>query len=365
MYLVHNARFPFSDEPPDTCSRPKTYTAQGQRRNDLLFVFGYNTNNINDIQPKMCLHLALLYLARILHMIPGKGADAAARQNHLKGGIKTMRKWHTGVYIPLILLVLCMTFRLFAQDSQEDTESRTGQTLLFGPQRYEIIDQSPAFFSDSFEVTKPGQCHLLVLNGVERNPVQPEVLLGNRVTSGSIAINGRLVVTPRELNIQKPVVQKPIMLAPGAKTIDTVIHGNPGSFITVALWQEPPPEPVFCAGKLVLPYGTIQGDNQMALYIHNNNFRHPRQCRLLFFKPDGAPGGMSELLTVPPNGVLKLRPGAVNTIRPSWVEGSIDIIWMGFGRIDLNGYAVQIDPSGRKTVLPLISYPIPCGEDIG
>jgi hypothetical protein len=53
---------------------------------------------------------------------------------------------------------------------------------------------------------------------------------------------------------------------------------------------------------------------------------------------------MSELLTIPPNAVLKLRPEEVNTIMPSWIEGSIDIIWMGRGRVDLNGYAVQIDP---------------------
>ena len=266
-----------------------------------------------------------------------------------------MRKRHIGVCIPLILLVLGLTFGLYAQDSQQDPNYRTGQTLLFGPERYEIIDQSPAFFSNSFEVTGPGQCHLLVLNGVR----------GNRVTNGSISINGHLVVTPQDLNSQRPVVQKPISLTPGTKTIDTVIHGDPGSFITVALWQVPPLSPVFCAGRLVLPYGTIQGDNGLILYIHNNNFIHPRQLRLLFFKPGGAPGGMSELLTIPRSGVLKLRPEEVNTILPSWIEGSIDIIWMGRGRIDLNGYAVQIDPLGRKTVLPIIRYPIPSGEDIG
>lgn len=275
-----------------------------------------------------------------------------------------MRKRHIGIYVPLILLMLGLALGLYAQDSQPDPNYRTGQILLFGPERYEIIDQSPAFFSDSFEVTVPGQCHLLVLNGVRGNRILPDLLMGNRVTNGSISINGHLVVTPRDLNSQRPVVQKPIMLEPGTKTIDTVIHGDPGSFITVALWQVPPLSPVFCAGKLVLPYGTIQGDNGLILYIRNNNFLHPRQLRLLFFKPDGAPAGMSELLTIPRNGVLKLRPEEVNTILPSWIEGSISIIWMGRGRIDLNGYAVQIDPLGRKTVLPLIRYPIPSGEDM-
>jgi len=275
-----------------------------------------------------------------------------------------MRKRHIGVHTTLILLVLGLALGLFAQDSQQDPNYRTGQILLFGPERYEIIDQSPAFFSDSFEVQRPGQCHLLVLNGVGRNWILPDLLLGNPVTSGSISINGHLVVTPRDLNRQRPVVQKPIRLTPGTKTIDTVIHGDPGSFITVALWQVPPRPPVFCLGKLVLPYGTIRGDNRLVLYVRNNNFRHPRQFRLLFFKPDGAPAGMSELLTVPPNGVQKLLPEEVNTILPSWIEGSVDIIWMGLGRIDLNGYAVQVDPLGRKTILPLIRYPIPSGEDI-
>ncbi len=275
-----------------------------------------------------------------------------------------MKTRHIGVCVLLILLVLGLTIGLYAKESQPDPNYRTGQILLFGPERYEIIDQSPAFFSDSFEVTKTGQCHLLVLNGIGRNWILPDVLQGNPVTSGSISINGHLVVTPRELNMRRPVVQKPISLDPGTKTIDTVIHGDPGSFITVALWQVPPASPELHLGKLVLPYGTIQGDNRLALYVRNNNFRHPRQFRLLFFKPDGAPAGMSELLTVPPNGVQKLLPGEINTILPSWIEGSIDIIWMGRGRIDLNGYAVQVDPLGRKTVLPLIRYPIPCGEDI-
>ncbi len=275
-----------------------------------------------------------------------------------------MKRRHIGVYTTLILLVLGLAICLYANESQGDSNYRTGQILLFGPERYEIIDQSPVFFSDSFEVPRPGQCHLLVLNGVGRNWILPDLLLGNRVTSGSISINGHLVVTPRDLNSQRPVVQKPIRLTPGTKTIDTVIHGDPGSFVTVALWQVPPPSPVFCAGKLVLPYGTIQGNNNLILYIRNNNFLHPRQLRLLFFKPGGAPGGMSELLNIPPNAVMKLLPEEVNTIMPSWTEGSIDIIWMGCGRIDLNGYAVQIDPLGRKTVLPIIRYPIPCDEDI-
>lgn len=275
-----------------------------------------------------------------------------------------MRKRHLGVCVTLILLMLGLTLGLYAQESQENANNRTGQILLFGPERYEIIDQSPAFFSDSFEVTGPGQCHLLVLNGVRGNRILTDLLMGNRVTGGSISINGNLVVTPSELNAQRPVVQKPIMLEPGTKTIDTVIHGDPGSFITVALWQVPPLSPVLCAGKLVLPYGTIQGDNGLILYIRNNNFLHPRLLRLLFFEPDGTPSGMSELLTIPRSGVLKLRPEEVNTILPSWIEGSIDIIWMGRGRIDLNGYAVQIDPLGRKTVLPLIRYPIPRGEDM-
>lgn len=98
----------------------------------------------------------------------------------------------------------------------------------FGPEDYTYSGGPPAMSTASFAVRNPAPAYVLhVLNGGAQNQYQ-------RVTAGSIALNGTIVVAPSEFNPQASVLDKPIQPA-ASNHLTVVVVGPPTSGLTLQI----------------------------------------------------------------------------------------------------------------------------------
>jgi hypothetical protein len=223
---------------------------------------------------------------------------------------------------------------------------------IFGPAHYEITAPPQQVFADSVNVASPGLYLVSVING--------DVAPGgdHRVTSGTLLLQGHPVFPPGEINNTVKHLERRIFLDAIPTPMIVILNGPAGSFVTVTV--VPVPIPPVHAGKIVLDFGSREGGSHLALFLHNNNFVYDRAVRLIFLDMLGQPAGVSDLLTIPPSGTLPVNPDSVPAPQPiTWQQGSIDIIWTGPGATAVTGYAEQVDPAGRKTIVPLHNLFVP------
>jgi len=99
----------------------------------------------------------------------------------------------------ILLSLLCFALPLVAEEPPVEL-------ILFGPERFEV-ESSPAYFSKVFEVPEPCEAVVEVVNGVPPWIHCPDPQR-HRVTSGTIRINGRVVIGPGRLNALFPQAAK-------------------------------------------------------------------------------------------------------------------------------------------------------------
>lgn len=122
--------------------------------------------------------------------------------------------------LALLLLALVPTPPLFALDQPR---------LFFGPERFTRSSGAPTTFVRSFDLpaTVVSTQLLVVING-GGNPQQA-------VTAGSINVDGRQVIGPRDLRRGVPLIERLLRLTPGRHTIEVRLEGQPGTFLTLTV----------------------------------------------------------------------------------------------------------------------------------
>lgn len=194
-----------------------------------------------------------------------------------------------------------------------------------------------------------------MVNGIP--PWVPFVTDHQRVNSGTIRINGRPVITAAKLNDSQPFAAATIELWPGEKNLRIKLEGNPGSFIVLTIAKVPPPQ--FHHGMLVLPYASIKNGETVKLLLRNNNPRFAKHLRVVFFDLPGPIAGMSDTIHLPANGSVALNAADIGGPHATWEEGSMEIIWLGRGKLTLSGYAQITTAAGESVTIPLERFPFP------
>jgi hypothetical protein len=252
----------------------------------------------------------------------------------------------------LAVLLVGSAGAVFAHSGPPATPTPTPP--VFGPTKYEITAPPQQVFSDTLDVGTAGLFLVSVING--------DIAIGgdHRVTSGTLIIQGHPVFPPGEINDSVKHIERRVYLDAVPTPIVAILNGEAGNFITVTITALP--VPALRAGKIVLDYGSRASGNHLVLFLHNSNYLYDRAVRLIFLDMLGQAAGTSDLLTIPPSGTLPANPDTVAAPAPiTWQEGSIDVIWMGPGGLPVTGYAEQVDPAGRKTILPLHNVSVPPG----
>jgi hypothetical protein len=225
------------------------------------------------------------------------------------------------------VLVLAGAFVLVALPALADP--------VFGPELYSRTSGPADVYTDSFSAASGGTYVLVVINGDDG---------GNRVTSGSVALNGATVVSASDFQASTTsFIGRGVSLVPGGNTL-TVSLSDPGSYVSVVIL--PPGElGDLSHGRLLLPWAQASG---LVLDLKNGSHRYGRRARMVFYDADGMPVAASDRLHLAPRAALSETAADLIT-HGAWTEGSVEIFYCGFGRGRLFGLAVPTDAATGVT----------------
>jgi hypothetical protein len=99
-------------------------------------------------------------------------------------------------------------------------------TPVFGPKQYTRTTGKPQTVTDSFEHCGTMPCQIVVVNG--------DGTAKNRISSATIGLNGKQVVSPNDFNQKVSQIVKPVTLA-DQNQLAVKLASKPGSFVTVGL----------------------------------------------------------------------------------------------------------------------------------
>jgi len=155
------------------------------------------------------------------------------------------------------------------------------EVTLFGPKQYLRGNGSPVTVTDSFPGVSGGAT-LLITNGDANGK--------NRVSSGTIMVNGITVVTPDKFNQQVSSFMVPISVLE-QNTIAVNLASKPGSFITVTIKEEIQAE---AAGIVGPEGGTLQGDDGCSIQIPAGAIETPTLFSLRSIGVESLPAPLPE-----------------------------------------------------------------------
>jgi len=161
----------------------------------------------------------------------------------------------------------------------------------------------------------------------------------NLVASGSITINGTVVVNDAIFARGRSLFARPVTLLAGTNTISIVINGDPGQFITVLILRRGE-RPNVTIGRLLLPYSAAAG---LVLDLKNGSHAGHRRYRVVFYDTSGHYVADSGHLLLAPRASLSQDAGTFAVNGGPWTNGSIEIFYAGRGRGRLFGLAVSTD----------------------
>lgn len=211
---------------------------------------------------------------------------------------------------------------------------------IFGPTSYERTTGAPNVYTDTFSAPAAGYHALWVQNGDDA---------GSRVSSGSIDVNGTLVVRESDFSRQVELLRRPVALLAGTNTITVTLNGEPGSFITVLILPIRE-RPHMTVGRLLLPHASA---TNLVLDLKNGSHGAARTVRIVFYDDAGTPVASSGRLLLAPRASFSQSVGALMAIG-SWTEGSIEVFYAGRGAGRVFGQAVPTDPTtGIGSIVPL------------
>jgi hypothetical protein len=99
------------------------------------------------------------------------------------------------------------------------------QSLVFGPKQYTRMTGPPQTFTNTFEHCGTAPCQIVVVNG--------DAAGNNRISSATIGLNGKQVVSPSDFNQKVSQIVRPVTLA-DQNQLTVRLASKPGSFLTVS-----------------------------------------------------------------------------------------------------------------------------------
>lgn len=210
---------------------------------------------------------------------------------------------------------------------------------IFGPVSYHRTTGASDSYTDTFSAAA-GNAVMAVVNGDDG---------GNRVTSGSIALNGVTLWSNSDFNNTRAFLGKAVTLLGGTNTLDVTLSSAPGSYITVVIL--PPGEyGDLSKGRLVLPWATA---SNLVLQLKNGAHGHGRDVRVVFYDAAGNAVASSARLHLDPQASLN-QSASTLIANGSWTEGSVEVFYVGLGRGRLFGLAVSTDPATSvASIIPI------------
>jgi hypothetical protein len=174
------------------------------------------------------------------------------------------------------------------------------------------------------------------------------------------------------------VLHLPVILKPGPNKLRIHIEGEVGATIAILVLAKQPPLPPVRVGSLELPYGSIEPPMVLEFCLKNSSPDYPRAVRLACISPDGVFSEITPIYEIAPNGTAKIRIPDVGLEPPPtsdfatdpnpWIEGSVNVIWVGRSLAPITGYVI----SGMETLdsphlvnrvtLPLIPHKPPIND---
>jgi hypothetical protein len=170
------------------------------------------------------------------------------------------------------------------------------------------------------------------------------------VSSGSISVNGAMVVGDAAFASGRPLFARPVSLLAGNNTLSITINGDPGQFVTVMILRRGE-RPDVTIGRLLLPYSSA---TNLVLDLKNGSPVGGRRYRVVFFDTTGSYVADSGYLLLGPRASLSQDATAFMVNGGSWTSGSIEVFYAGRGRGRLFGLAASTDATtGIGTIVAL------------
>jgi hypothetical protein len=201
---------------------------------------------------------------------------------------------------------------------------------IFGPTPFVKTEPGPQLFTEPFVSPAPGAYALWVHNGDE----------GGRVSAGTVAVNGVVVVTESDFRNPADRFGKPVALLAGQNVLTVQLKGAPGGYVTIAIVPAST-RPDLVVGRLVLPWGA---GPQLVLSLKNGSHAFRRHVKVHFYDPAGQLVASSERFTLDPRAS---RSATVEELiaTGAWTEGSIEIFYAGLDGSRLFATAALTDPT--------------------
>jgi len=212
----------------------------------------------------------------------------------------------------------------------------------FGPTVYtKTASGGPDLYTDPFATATGGRFLLWAQNGDDD---------GNRVSSGSISVNGTTIATDADFQQPRELFAKVVSLAAGGNSVSVTVGGETGSFITVVI-VGPKERPFFTVGRLLLPHGSAAPG--LELELKNGSHDGARSVRVHFYDGAGALVAASDRLALGPRASFSEAISGV-VQNGSWTEGSIEVFYAGRGRGRVFGQVATTNAAtGISSIVPL------------
>jgi hypothetical protein len=206
---------------------------------------------------------------------------------------------------------------------------------VFGPVTYESVQTYTEIFQAS-----AGPYVLVIHNGDDG---------GAMVSSGSITINGAEVVGDTWFARELDRLRISVRLLAGDNTVSVTLNGDPGSFITLALYPLRD-RPDLSFGRLLLPHASV---NNLVLDLKNGSHRFGRWVRVLFYDDAGANVGSSNRIFMAPSSSSSQLASSL-IANGSWTSGSVEVFYAGRGPGRVFGQSVPTDATTSvASIVPL------------
>jgi hypothetical protein len=213
---------------------------------------------------------------------------------------------------------------------------------VFGPTVYTKTAAAGAdLYTDPIAAASGGRHYLWVQNGDDD---------GGRTSSGTVSVNGVLVLGDAQLQGPRELFVRATVLQAGSNSITVTLNGEPGSFLTVLILPAGE-RPFLTVGRLLLPYASASPNLQVEL--KNGSHGRARSVRVHFYDPAGALVGTSGRLVLEPKASLS-QAVADLVAQGAFTEGSIEVFYAGHGRGRLFGQTATTNAAtGIASIVPM------------
>lgn len=202
--------------------------------------------------------------------------------------------------------------------------------FVFGPEAFDRSEGAPNVFDETFS-SNEGKGFLVVFNGDDEQD--------SRVSSGSVVLNGNLVVGPDKLNEMEDRISEQVPLA-DTNTLQITLDGDEdaGAYIIVMIVTDNKNIPEFTAGRIQLAWTSLS--EGVSLRLKNGSPRFNRNYKVRFFNEDGSLSSASVWQQLPPHGSINAALQSFLPQGSAWQNGSVEILFAGKGGGRVLGFGI-------------------------